>query len=65
MKIHEDNREEKIKELVERNKFEKIFTLKEVSRWIGYGLENGLIDKKEDRDSIQKTIDWIDMLSTE
>jgi hypothetical protein len=63
MDIHEANREDKIKELVERKAFDKVFTLKEVSRWIEYGMGNGLIEKKKDRDSIQNTIDWIEMLS--
>ena len=47
-----------IKERVLNSKFDKIYTLKDISRWVEYGIRNKLI-KHNDTAGVMK---WIDLL---
>jgi hypothetical protein len=54
--------DEIILERVLNGDFKKVYTLKDISKWVEYGLKNNMIskgNKKEDVDNIMK---WIDLL---
>ena len=51
-------KDEVIKERVLNNKYEKIYTLKDISRWVEYGLRNGVVNQTD----MEGVMDWIDLL---
>jgi len=51
-----------IRERVLNNDFKKIYTLKDISRWIEYGLNKGVIKKSGKKEDVELIIKWIDLL---
>lgn len=51
-----------IKERVLRNDFSKVYTLKDISKWVEYGLKNGLIKKGGEKKDVEMILKWIDLL---
>ena len=51
-----------IKERVLRNDFIKVYTLKDISKWVEYGLKNGLIKKGGEKKDVEMILKWIDLL---
>ena len=48
-----------IKERVLRNDFSKVYTLKDISKWVEYGLKNGLIKKGGEKKDVEMILKWI------
>ena len=45
-----------IKERVLRNDFSKVYTLKDISKWVEYGLKNGLIKKGGEKKDVEMMV---------
>ena len=60
--VIEFDKNELIRERVLRSDFNKIYTLRDISRWVEYGLKNGMIKKGGSREDIEMIIKWIDLL---
>jgi uncharacterized protein Smg (DUF494 family) len=60
--VIEFDKDELIRERVLRSDFNKIYTLRDISRWVEYGLKNGMIKKGGSREDIEMIIKWIDLL---
>lgn len=56
------DRNELIKERVLKNDFTKIYTLKDISKWVEYGLKNGMIKRSGEREDVELMMKWIDLL---
>lgn len=51
-----------IHERVLRNDFSKLYTLKDVSQWIEYGIRHGLVRKSPKKEDVEMMMKWIDLL---
>ena len=60
--VIEFDKDELIRERVLRSDFNKIYTLRDISRWVEYGLKNGMIKKGGSKEDIEMIIKWIDLL---
>jgi len=60
--VIEFDKDELIRERVLRSDFNKIYTLRDISRWVEYGLKNGMIKKGGSKEDIELIIKWIDLL---
>jgi hypothetical protein len=60
--VIEFDKDELIRERVLRSDFNKIYTLRDISRWVEYGLKNGMIKKGGSKEDIELIINWIDLL---
>ena len=54
--------DEVIKERVLKNDFKKIYSLKDISRWVEYGLRNGVIKRSPRKEDVELLMQWIDLL---
>lgn len=62
MGVIEFDKDELIRERVLRSDYNKIYTLRDISRWVEYGLKNGMIKKGGSKEDIEMIIKWIDLL---
>ena len=60
--VIEFDKDELIRERVLRSDFKKIYTLRDISRWVEYGLKNGMIKKGGDKEDVEMIIKWVDLL---
>ena len=51
-----------IRERVLNNDYKSIYTLKDISKWIEYGIRNGLVRKSMKKDDVNMMMKWIDLL---
>ena len=58
----EFDKDDLIKERVLKNDFKKIYTLRDISKWVEYGFRNGMIKKGDKREDVEMVIKWIDLL---
>tara|TARA_B110000483_G_C17930495_1_gene440601 strand:- start:384 stop:641 length:258 start_codon:yes stop_codon:yes gene_type:complete len=54
-----------IRERVMGNDYKTIYTLKDVSKWIEYGIRNGLVIKSTKKEDIESMMKWVDLLGKE
>lgn len=54
--------DELIRERVLRSDYSKVYTLKDISKWVEYGLRNGLIKKGGEKEDVEMILKWIDLL---
>lgn len=54
--------EEMLRERVLRNDFKKIYSLSDISKWVEYGIKNGLVKRSSKREDIELLMKWIDLL---
>ena len=52
-----------LKERVLKNDYKKIYSLRDISKWIRYGLNNGLISRGGSKEEIEGVLKWIDLLN--
>ena len=52
-----------LKERVLKNDYKKIYSLKDINKWIKYGLRNGLISRGGSKEEIEGVLKWIDLLN--
>ena len=52
-----------IKERVLRNDFSKMYTLKDISRWVEYGIRNGLVKRSAKKEDVEMIMKWIELLN--
>ena len=45
-----------------KNNVSKVYTLKDISKWVEYGLKNGLIKKGGEKKDVEMILKWIDLL---
>ena len=55
--------DEDLKERVLKNDYKKIYSLKDINKWIKYGLRNGLISRGGSKEEIEGVLKWIDLLN--
>ena len=51
-----------IKERVIKNDFKKVYSLEEISKWIEYGINKGLIKKSGKKEDVELLLKWIELL---
>lgn len=54
--------EEMLRERVLKNDFKKIYSLSDISKWVEYGIKNGLVKRSSKREDIELLMKWIDLL---
>lgn len=53
------------KQISERNlypKSKRVYNLNDISRWVKYGIQLGVIKKSGEKEDIEMVMKWIDML---
>ena len=56
------DKENLIRERVLNNDYKSIYTLRDISKWVEYGLKNGLIKKGGEKKDVEMILKWIDLL---
>ena len=56
------NYNELIKERVIKNDFKKVYSLEELSKWIEYGINKGVIKKSGKKEDVELLLKWIELL---
>jgi hypothetical protein len=51
-----------IKERVIKNDFKKVYSLEEISKWIEYGINKGIIKKSNKKEDVELLLKWIELL---
>ena len=51
-----------IKERVIKNDFKKVYSLEEISKWIEYGINKGIIKKSGKKEDVELLLKWIELL---
>ena len=51
-----------IRERVLRNDYKSIYTLKDISKWVEYGIRNGLVKRSNEKKDVELMMKWIDLL---
>ena len=51
-----------IKERVIKNDFKKVYSLEELSKWIEYGINKGVIKKSSKKEDVELLLKWIELL---
>ena len=51
-----------IKERVIKNDFKKVYSLEEISKWIEYGINQGIIKKSNKKEDVELLLKWIELL---
>ena len=51
-----------IKERVIKNDFKKVYSLEEISKWIEYGINKGVIKKNGKKEDVELLLKWIELL---
>lgn len=54
--------DEMLKERVLRNDFKRVYSLNDISKWVEYGLRNGVVRKSSKKEDIEMLMKWIDLL---
>lgn len=54
--------DENLKELVLKNDFKKIYSLKDISKWVEYGINNGVLKRSNKKEDVELLMKWIDLL---
>ena len=58
----EFDKDDLIKERVLKNDFSKVYTLRDISKWVEYGFKNKMIRRGDNKEDIELVIKWIDLL---
>ena len=58
----EFDKDDLIKERVLKNDFSKVYTLRDISKWVEYGFKNKMIRRGDKKEDIELVIKWIDLL---
>nr|WP_314865666.1 hypothetical protein [uncultured Flavobacterium sp.] len=53
---------EKVEESILNNKVKKLYNLKDISKWLNYGFNIGVIKKSNKKEDIELLYKWIDIL---
>jgi len=51
-----------IRERVIKNDFKKVYSLEEISKWIEYGINKGIIKKNNKKEDVELLLKWIELL---
>ena len=51
-----------IRERVIKNDFRKVYSLEELSKWIEYGINKGVIKKSGKKEDVELLMRWIELL---
>ena len=51
-----------ILERVLNGDFKKVYTLKDISKWVEYGVKSNVISKSNKKEDIEHVMKWIDLL---
>ena len=54
--------EDMLRERVLRNDFKKIYSLSDISKWVEYGIRNGVVKRSSKKEDIEMLMKWIDLL---
>ena len=49
-------------ERVIKNDFKKVYSLEEISKWIEYGINKGVIKKSGKKEDVELLLKWIELL---
>jgi|TARA_R110002153_G_scaffold184386_1_gene337550 hypothetical protein len=52
-----------IKERVIKSDFKKVYSLEELSKWIEYGINKGVIKKSGKKEDVELLLKWIELLN--
>ena len=51
-----------IRERVVKNDFKKVYSLEEISKWIEYGINKGVIKNSGKKEDVELLLKWIELL---
>ena len=51
-----------IKERVIKNDFKKVYSLEEISKWIEYGINKGIIKRSSKKEDVELLLKWVELL---
>ena len=50
-------------ERVLRNDYTQMYSLKDISKWVEYGVRQGVVRRSSDKEDIEMIMKWIDLLN--
>jgi len=54
--------DEVLRERVLKSDYKKIYSLDDISKWVDYGIRNGVVKKGSNKEDVEMIIKWIDLL---
>ena len=54
--------EDMLRERVLRNDFKRVYSLNDISKWVEYGIRNGVVKRSNKKEDVEMLMKWIDLL---
>ena len=54
--------EDMLRERVLRNDFKRVYSLSDISKWVEYGIRNGVVKRSSKKEDVELLMKWIDLL---
>ena len=54
--------EDMLRERVLRNDFKRVYSLSDISKWVEYGIRNGVVKRSNKKEDVELLMKWIDLL---
>ena len=54
--------EEMLRERVLKNDFKRVYSLSDISKWVEYGIRNGVVRRSSKKEDVELLMKWIDLL---
>jgi len=54
--------EEMLRERVLKNDFKRVYSLSDISKWVEYGIRNGVVSRSSKKEDVELLMKWIDLL---
>lgn len=54
--------EDMLRERVLRNDFKRVYSLSDISKWVEYGIRNGVVKRSNKKEDVEMLMKWIDLL---
>lgn len=54
--------EDMLRERVLKNDFKRVYSLSDISKWVEYGIRNGVVRRSSKKEDVELLMKWIDLL---
>ena len=54
--------EDMLRERVLKNDFKRVYSLSDISKWVEYGIRNGVVRRSSKKEDVELLTKWIDLL---
>jgi hypothetical protein len=54
--------EDMLRERVLKNDFKRVYSLSDISKWVEYGIRNGVVSRSSKKEDVELLMKWIDLL---